>query len=75
MKLLKSLAVGLAAVFVILGILPLLMAPVWLHFLSRTNGDTYFVVWRLRSLPVGVAALVIFVVGFSRQFRRLSRTR
>ena len=77
MKLLKPVAFGLAAVavFIALRVLPFLIARVWIHFLSETNRDTYFVVWHLRSLPVAVAALAIFLIGFSWQFRRLRRTR
>ena len=75
MKLIKSVAFGLAAALIALWVLPFLIARMWIRFLSETKHDTYFVVWHLRSLPFAVAALVIFLAAFSWRFRRQSRTR
>ena len=74
MKLIRSVLTGLAAVAAIVVFLPFLLAWLTVHFLSQQpKGDTYFVVWHLRSPQTAMAALVIFLLGFGWQFRRLSR--
>jgi hypothetical protein len=74
---LKCTLAGLAAVFVIFGILPILaVVAFFLIFAVRHGGEEIGIdvsVWHFGSPVLWVSALIVFGIGFFWELRRLAK--